>query len=99
VNAISPKQDSGWPTNRSLLFKLRTSEAQRIRWGRIAQHVRDHTPTPSIRHKECQWITGELAYGKPTPMCCAAVVEGTSWCAKHHAVVFIPPFMAGDEPE
>ena len=96
MNAISAKTLMTWPNKITLHNRLRASEVQRVRWGRI-DAAKAPLPVAPIRHRECQWISGEVEFGKPVAMCCGPVVPGKSWCAAHDMRVFIPPFIAGED--
>jgi hypothetical protein len=77
------------PWQTSLLQRLRTSEAQRLRHGTapppvVLQHA---GPIAPMRFAVCQWVT-EAA--PPWPRCGAPTKDGGAWCVAHRAVVFQP---------
>ena len=85
----------------SFLQRLRTSEGQRRRHGSLApEPTRAPPAVQPVRHRCCQypmWANGMPAPRRGAPFCDAPVIPGTSWCAKHHAIVFVPPFMSGED--
>lgn len=94
MNMMAPPQK---PT-RSLWQRLRASEGLRA-WHADKRRTEGpslggYSPAAPITHKTCQYIAGEPALGAQQRFCGAVVVAGTSWCAKHHAWVLIPPFMS-----
>lgn len=87
---------------RSLFQRLRASEGLRA-YHANKMRAQDctlggYSPAAPIQHRTCQYIAGEPAIGKQQRFCAAPVIAGTSWCARHHVWVCIPPFMSIKEP-
>lgn len=87
---------------RSLFQRLRASEGLRAyhsnKLRAPERTLGGYSPAAPIQHRTCQYIAGEPALGAPQRFCAAPVIAGTSWCARHHVWVCIPPFMSIKEP-
>jgi hypothetical protein len=85
-----------WPVNHTLYQRLRSSEFQRIRAGKLAAPKRpNHGPVASVRHRHCQWPDGEPRE-EEFRFCGAPTASGRSYCAAHCARAFLPE--DGSEP-
>lgn len=76
-----------WDPRRTTFQRLRTSEANRQRHGRLDPlALVNMQPIPGARYSTCRWI---IQTGRP-PIFCAAPVSapGCSWCADHARLVF-----------
>lgn len=79
-----------YPRRHSVLQRMRTSEAQRQRHGRLDPMLLiNMTAIPGVRHRLCQWIVHP---GRRPPLMCGApvIAPGCSWCDKHAEIVFQP---------
>lgn len=85
-----------WPVHHTLHQRLRSSEHQRIKAGRLAlPTLANRGPVAPVRHQTCQWPHGEPRT-EDFRFCGAPTLANRSYCAAHCAIAYIPD--AADPP-
>lgn len=85
-----------WPVHHTLHQRLRSSEHQRIKAGRLTlPSLANRGPVAPIRHQTCQWPDGEPRT-EDFRFCGAPTLANRSYCATHCAIAYIPD--AADPP-